>query len=577
MSRILRVNMTNLTAQPEVVPEKYETLGGRGLTSTIVADEVPATCHPLGPNNKVVFAPGVVGGTSAPNCGRLSVGGKSPLTGGIKEANAGGIAGQKIARLGIKAIVVEGQAPDGKLHVLRVDKNGASLLRAGDLAGKGMYEVDTLIWQRYPNKPGVIGIGPAGEMRMVSAGVSVNDEENGPGRYAGRGGLGAVGAKGLKAIVVDDAGGPGVTVADAEGFRLGTKKLADAIAEHPITSSSLPNYGTAVLVNLINEAGGLPTRNFSSGRFEGAAKVSGEMINEVATKIRKGAGRVSHPCHADCIIKCSNVYPKPDGSYHVSAIEYESAYAFGPDCGIDDLDAVAELVRLSNDIGVDTIEAGATIAVAMEAGVVPFGDGPGAIRLLEEVGRGTPLGRIIGSGAVAAGRAFGVTRVPAVKGQAMPAYDPRAIKGIGVTYATSPMGADHTAGYTVAPEVLGVGGKVDPFDVSKAELSRNFQALTAFIDLTGYCLMAGFAVMYIASGLEGMVGSTSAVVGKNWTVEDAVNLGTQIVRTEREFNERAGFTKADDRLPEFMKYEPLPPHNTVFDVSDEELDAVHAG
>src|SRR3990172_5321893 len=152
MSRILRVNMTNLTAQPEVVPEKYETLGGRGLTSTIVADEVPATCHPLGPNNKVVFAPGVVGGTSAPNCGRLSVGGKSPLTGGIKEANAGRIAGQKIARLGIKAIVVEGQAPDGKLHVLRVDKNGASLLRAGDLAGKGMYEVDTLIWQRYPNK-----------------------------------------------------------------------------------------------------------------------------------------------------------------------------------------------------------------------------------------------------------------------------------------------------------------------------------------------------------------------------------------------------------------------------------------
>ncbi len=577
MSRILRINMTDLTAKFEEVPEKYRLFGGRGLTSSIVSDEVPATCHPLGPNNKVVFAPGLVSGTSAPSSGRLSVGGKSPLTGTIKEANAGGIASQKIARLGIKAIIVEGQATDGKLHALKVDKDAASLVSADDLAGKGMYEVDQIIWNKYPNKPGVIGIGPAGEMRMASAGVSVNDPENGPGRYAGRGGLGAVmGSKGLKAIIVDDKGGPGVHVANPEVFRQETQKLTDALLSHGVTSKALPEYGTAVLINIMNEAGGLPTRNFSSGRFEGAAKVSGETINELATKVRKGAGRVAHACHPGCVIKCSNVFPKPDGSYHVSCIEYESDWALGPNCGIDDLDAVAELVRICNDVGLDTIEAGVTIGVAMEAGVIQFGDGKGAIDLLNEVGKGTPLGRIIGSGATFTGLAFGVTRIPAVKGQGMPAYEPRAVKGIGVTYATSTMGADHTAGYTIAPEILGVGGKADPFAVNKGELSRAFQAATAFIDTTGYCLFIAFAILDIASGFEGMVNSVNAMYGVDWTNDEVVRIGERVLKLERAFNERAGFTKAHDRVPEFMKIEKLPPHNVVFDVTDEELDSVYA-
>lgn len=577
MSRILRVDMTDLTVKFEEVPEKYRLLGGRGLTSNMVFDEVPPSCHPLGSNNKLVFAPGLVTGTSAPSSGRLSVGGKSPLTGGIKEANAGGIAAQKIARLGIKAIVVEGQAKDGKFYALKVDKDGATLAPADDLIGKGMYEVDELIWKKYPNKPGVIGIGPAGEMRLANAGVSVNDSENGPGRYAGRGGLGAVmGSKGLKAIIADDKGGPGVEIANPELFKQETKKLTDALLSHPVTSQALPNYGTAVLINIMNEAGGLPTRNFSAGRFEGAAKVSGEMINELATKVRKGAGRVAHPCHPGCVIKCSNVFPKPDGSYHVSCVEYESDWAFGPNCGIDDLDAIAELVRISNDVGLDTIEAGVTIGVAMEAGIIPFGDGKAAIDLLNEVGKGTPLGRIVGNGAAFTGRAFGVTRIPVVKGQAMPAYEPRAVRGIGVTYATSTMGADHTSGYTIAPEILGVGGKADPFAVNKGELSRAFQATTAFVDSTGYCLFIAFAILDIASGFEGMVNSVNAMYGTDWTSDDVVKIGQQIIKTERAFNERAGFTKAHDRVPEFMKHEKLPPHNVVFDVPDEELDTVYA-
>ncbi len=575
MDKILRVNMTTLKAKFEDVPQKYSLLGGRGLTSTIVADEVPPTCHPLGPNNKLVFAPGLVTGTTAPSSGRLSVGGKSPLTGGIKEANAGGLAGQKLARLGIKAVIVEGQAQPGKFYLLQVNKGGAKITSARGIAGRGMYETDRLLWERFP-KTAVIGIGPAGEMKMAMAGISVNDPENRPGRYAGRGGLGAVmGSKGLKAIVVDDTGGPGVPIHNQELFRTESRKLVDALRTHSVTGEGLPTYGTAVLINIMNEAGGLPTRNFSSGRFEGASKVSGEMINELATKVRKGEGRVGHPCHPGCVIRCSNIFPKPDGTHHVSCMEYESVWALGPDCEVDNLDDIAEMVWLCNDIGLDTIEAGATIAVAMEAGLAKFGDGKGAIKLLKEVGRGSPLGRIIGNGAAQTGAMYGVTRVPVVKGQAMPAYEPRAVKGIGVTYATSVMGADHTSGYTIAPEILSVGGKADPFAVNKAELSRAFQYTTAFIDSSGYCLFIAFAILDIPSGFEGMFGSVNGVYGTNLTADDVLKIGEQVVKTERRFNELAGFTSADDRLPEFMRLESLPPHNTVWDVSDEELDRVH--
>ncbi len=578
MNKILRVNMSDLTCSFEDVPEKYRYLGGRGLTSAITCDEVPPTCHPLGPNSKLIFAPGLVSGTAAPTSGRLSVGGKSPLTWTIKETNAGGLASQMIAKLGIKAIVVEGQPQEkGKFYLLKITKDGAELLPADDIAGKGMYEVDTILKERF-GKVAIIGIGPAGEMRMTNAGISVNDMENRPGRYAGRGGMGAVmGSKGLKAIVIDEEGAPGVPIVDKETFDRGRKKLTSALRSHDVTKpdGALNSYGTAVLINIMNEAGGLPARNFSSGRFEGAAKISGEAIAETVKK-RNGEGRMGHGCHPGCIIQCSNIYSKPDGTHHVSCLEYESDWSLGANCDIDDLDTIAELIYICNDVGLDTIEAGCTIGVAMEGGLLPFGDAKGAIELLREVGRGTPLGRIIGNGTALTARALGVTRVPVVKGQAMPAYEPRAVKGIGVTYATSNMGADHTSGYTIAPEILAVGGKADPFAVEKAELSRNFQSATAFIDSTGYCLFIAFAILDIAEGFEGMVETVNGVHGTSWTMDDVTRIGQEIIRKERQFNEAAGFTTAHDRLPEFMKHEPLPPHNTTFDVSEEILDQVYA-
>jgi aldehyde:ferredoxin oxidoreductase len=410
------------------------------------------------------------------------------------------------------------------------------------------------------------------------AGICVNDPENRPSRYAGRGGLGAVmGSKGLKAIVLNDKGGPGVPIANKEVFDAGRKKLVAALREHNITKpgGALNTTGTATLINIINEAGALPTRNFSSGRFEGANKISGETINEVC-KQRGGVGMTGHSCCPGCIIKCSNVYPKPDGTELVSVQEYESVWSLGANCGIDDLDITGELTRLCNDYGVDTIEAGVAIGVAMEAGLAKFGDGKRAIELMHEIGKGTPLGYVLGGGAELTARTLGVVRCPTTKGQGMPAYEPRAIKGIGITYATSTMGADHTAGYTISPEILGIGGEVDKFIPEKADLARNFQHTTAFtFDSSGHCLFISFAVLDILSGLEGVVEECNGVLGTNWTVDDLIRMGKEIVDQERAFNEAAGFTRAHDRLPEFMKYEKLPPHNVVFDVSDEELDKVH--
>jgi aldehyde:ferredoxin oxidoreductase len=425
----------------------------------------------------------------------------------------------------------------------------------------------------------ICAVGVAGEHRMPAAGICFNDQDGRPSRYAGRGGLGAVmGSKGLKFIVVDDAGTEGVVIANQEVFNGGRKKMASALTEHAITKpkGALNSYGTLVLVNIINEAGALPTNNFRTGRFEGAAKIAGEAIFE-GNKERTGKEMYNHACSPGCIIRCSNTWHKPDGTAHTSCLEYESAWALGANCGIDNLDQVAEMNLLCNEYGLDTIEIGGAIAVAMEGGVADFGDGARAIELVKEIGQATPLGKILGGGALVTGKTFGVTRVPQVKGQNMPAYDPRAIKGIGMTYAISTMGADHTAGYTIAPEMLGVSGKLDPLDPHKTELARNFQYATAFIDTTGHCLFITFAILDIASGFEGMIEECNGVLGTNWTADDVVRIGKEILDLELDFNRKAGFTKHDDRLPEFMTYEPLPPHNVVWDIPDAEIDKVFGG
>jgi len=572
--RILRVNMNNLEAKFEDLPSDYAALGGRGMTSTIVAKEVPPTCNPLGIHNKIVFAPGIVTGTAAPSSGRLSVGGKSPLTGGIKEANAGTPFAQMLARMRIGAIIVEGKHQGDDYYLLKVTMDGGEFIKANKWSGKGLYGVYKDLSKEFGSKVGICGVGIAAELLGAMSGVCFNDPEGLPSRYAGRGGLGAVMAsKGLKFIIVDETGAPGVEIADQEVFKVGIKKLRDALTTHDVTKpgGALNSYGTAVLVNIINEAGGLPQRNFSAGRDERAEKVSGEAKAE---EIKKRGGTRPHYCNPGCIIQCSEIWVKPGNKDPVGVLEYESVWALGPNSGIYNLDDIGELNRACNDLGCDTIEAGDTIAVAMEGGLVNFGDGKGALKLMDEIRKKTPTGKILANGTEITGKVLGVTRIPTVKGQGLPAYDPRAIKGIGVTFATTPMGADHTAGYAIAPEILGVGGTLDPMDPKKAEVSRNLQLATAAVDATGYCLFIAFAVLDIPEGLEGVVESLNGVLGTNLTVNDVAPIGKSIIDIELEFNKKAGFTSLHDRLPEMFLEEKLPPHNTVFDVSDSDLDSV---
>jgi aldehyde:ferredoxin oxidoreductase len=577
MDKILRIDMgaaggPKLTEQPV---GDYAGLGGRAMTSTIVAKEVPPTCHPLSEDNKLVIAPGILSGTAAAMSGRISVGCKSPLTGGIKESNSGGQGAQVLARLGYAAIVLEGKPSDEALYKVFINKDGASITADDSLKMLGNYAVVDKMKAEYGDKIATISIGQAGEMTLPNSSIAFSDMELHPTRHAGRGGVGAVmGSKHIKVIVLDDSGMSTRKPAEPEKFKAANKTFVAGLRKHPVTGQGLPAYGTNVLTNVVNEAGGYPTRNFSTGQFEGASKISGETMAETENA-RGGEGSATNGCHRGCVIRCSGTYYDKDGNYLTKQPEYETVWAHGGNCGIDDLDAIAMMDRLEDDFGLDTIEMGATLAVVMEAGIAKFGDAQAAIDLVKQVGEGTPLGRILGSGAAVAGKVFGVERVPVVKGQSMPAYDPRAVQGIGVTYATTTMGADHTAGYAVATNLLSVGGSVDALKPEgQVELSRNLQIATAAIDSSGMCLFIAFAILDQADTFQALVDLLASFTGTDMTADDVTALGKSVLKIERDFNQRAGFTPQDDRLPGYFYREKLAPHDVTFGVTDEELDQV---
>ncbi len=568
--RIFRVNMTDLNASIEEVPGEWAGLGGRGLTSTIVAQEVDPSCHPLGPSNRLVFAPGLLSGTVAANSGRLSCGAKSPLTRTIKESNAGGTAAQMLARLGCKALVIQGKPRKDSWYSLLVTPEGVQVQEETELIGKGNFEVVDQVRKRLGQDYGVITIGSAGEMLLLAANISVKDPD-GRLRSHGRGGLGAVmGSKRIKFIAIAPAEGS-IPLADPDAFRAASRTFAKALLDHPV-SQTLGDYGTDILINVVNEAGALPTRNFTKGQFRGHDAISGETMHDL---IEKRGGKVRHFCQRGCVIQCSQVYNDRNGRYLTSGFEYESIWGLGADCCVDDLDIIAKADHVMDDLGLDTIETAVAMGVAMEAGILDFGDGREVLRILrDEIGQGTPLGRIIGCGAASVGRTFGVTRVPVVKNQAIPAYDPRAIKGIGITYATSTMGADHTAGYTIASNLLNCGQSVDPLTKEgQVELSRNLQKATATVDSTGMCIFTAFAILDDEKCLPALVDMINARFGTSISTDEFLDLGARILKLERDFNTRVGFTSAHDRLPEFFSTEPVSPHNVVWDFSDQEIDA----
>ncbi|MBP2641554.1 MAG: aldehyde ferredoxin oxidoreductase [Firmicutes bacterium] len=578
MDKFIRVDMTTKQIATLDVPEKYAGLAGRALTSNFVADEVKPTCHPLGKNNKLIFAPGLLSGTTAAQSGRLSVGGKSPLTGTIKESNTGGTFSQKMAKMGIKALVIEGMPAEDKFYVIKIGMNGVVIddAPAEIIGGCGNYKAIEVLNAKYGPKVGIALAGPAGEYRLPTANISFKDPEDHL-RSAGRGGLGALmGSKKVKAVVIDDTGAPlSVPLAKPEEFKAAAKVFSQALLKHPVTGQALAAYGTDVLINIVNEAGGLPARNFTSGRIDFNDKISGETMNATITE-RGGEGKVSHGCHAGCIMRCSQWYPDQDGKYITSGFEYETVWALGADAGIQDLDDIAYLDRAMDDVGVDSIDVSVAIATAMEGGLIPWGDGKAALDIVKQIAVPTPLGRILGGGTAIVGKLCGLFRVPVVKDQAIPAYDPRSIKGIGLTYATTTMGADHTAGYAIATNVLKIGGYVDPLKKEgQVELSRNLQIATAAVDSTGMCLFIAFAILDIPEGFNALVDMINARYGLSLTADDVTALGKSVLKVERAFNAAAGFSNAHDRLPEFFEYEPCPPHNAVWDFTPEEIDEVY--
>src|SRR6266540_3540461 len=534
MDVILRIDM-GAPGKPRDTVEpvgQYAGLGGRGLTSSVVAKEVEPLCHPLGAENKLVIAPGMFTGTSATTSGRLSVGCKSPLTGGIKESNAGGQAAQFVAKLGYAAIILEGRPATDDLWTIFIDKEGVKFKVDNRLRMLGNYDTVELLRKEYGDKVAFMTIGQAGEMKLGAASIACTDRELRPTRHCGRGGVGAVmGSKHVKAIILDETGTSGLKPKDPEKFKEAAKAFAEGLKRHAVTGQGLPAFGTNVLTNVLNEAGAYPTFNFKQGTFAGASKISGEAQAE--PEVKRG-GLATHGCHRGCIIQCSGIFNDEKGNYLTKQPEYETVWSHGGNCGIDDLDAIA---------------------------------------LLEEVGKGSPLGRVLGSGAGVTGKVFGVERVPVVKNQALPAYDPRGVQGIGVTYATSTMGADHTAGYAIATNILKVGGFVDPLATEgQVELSRNLQIATAAVDSTGMCLFIAFAVLDQPDTFQALIDLLNAMYGLSLTAADVVALGKKVLSAERDFNARAGFSAESDRLPRFFTQEPLAPHQVTFKVKDEELD-----
>ncbi|MEW6624823.1 MAG: aldehyde ferredoxin oxidoreductase C-terminal domain-containing protein [Bacillota bacterium] len=560
MQKFLRVDVRKQTVNYDPVPDEYKLLGGRGLTARILLDEVDARCSPLGENNKIIFAPGILGGTKAPCTGRLSVGAKSPLTQGVKESNAGGTAGHKIARLGIKAIIVEGK-PSDDWFIVVVNKDGARLELANELVNLGNYELSEKLRERFGKKVSIISIGQAGEYCLPVAGVAVSDLEGKPNRYAGRGGMGAVmGAKHIKAIVLDDSGTEGVSYHDKDTFSDICKHIRKGLAENQITGNVFPQYGTSVNIQVVNALGAIPTKNFRYGSYEHAEMISGEKMHDVIME-RGGEGKTTHPCMPGCPIMCSNIYPDEQGKTIVAPMEYETMAMFGSNLDIPSLDGIAHLNKLCNDYGIDTIEMGVTLGVAMDGGILAFGDVEKCKELITEISKGTLVGRLLGQGAEILAKVLGAERVPAFKGQGIPAYDPRALKGNIPLYATSPMGADHTCGNSLrVPDPLSPKGKV--------KASRKLQIGIANIDNLGLCMFAGLVVGGRPDWIKSLVESRYGIDVPDTFVED---IGKEVLTTELVFNERAGFTKDDNRVPEFLQKEPLPPHNTVCDISHEEI------
>jgi aldehyde:ferredoxin oxidoreductase len=565
VAKIIRVNMeTKEITQADA--GKYNGYGSRGFVARFMNDEVDATCEPLGINNKLIICTGLLGGTAVSSSGRLSVGGKSPLTNGIKEASSGGTAANDMARHGIRAIIIERlpAADDKNTYALVISEEGIKLEVMNELLHMGARNTINTLRHKFGEKAGVICNGPSGEYMMRGAGV-VCAAPRGEMRFAARGGMGAVmGSKRVKAVVIIPTTTSKVEYFDKAVFDEAAKEyhkmLIDAM---PTIKKSNQLYGTSGMFKIVNELGLCPTRNFTLGAFDKHAEIGGEKMVELI-QTRGGEGKTGQPCMNGCMIKCLSTFADENGKTICSTVQYENLSLLGSNLCLGSLDSIARLNDKVNDLGLDAIEIGAALGVAAEAGMAEFGNEASFMKLLNEIEAASPIGRVIGNGVKTTGEVFGINDLPMSKGQAFPGYDPRALKGNGVTFAMTSQGGDHTTG-----NCYGARATVPPLSCEgQGDLSRKTQLQVAALENMGFCI---FARAYLFKKPELFTKFAYGICGDKMTVDEFWEQGHETARLEYAFNVKSGISPSQDKLPEYMYRVPLPPHNSVFDLSDEEM------
>lgn len=561
--KILRVNLTagTVTSEPLNMQWAESYLGSRGLGSKYLTSEVNPKVDPLSPDNKIIWATGPLTGTMASTGGRYTVITKSPLTGAIACSNSGGYWGAELKMAGWDMVIFEGKSP--KPVYLYINDDVAELRDAAHLWGKSVWETEAMLKKGLQDPlMRVSSIGKAGENGVLYAAV-VNDLH----RAAGRSGVGTVmGSKNLKAIAVRGTKGVG-NIRDPKAFMKVTFEKKKILHDNAVTGQGLPKFGTQVLMNVINEVGGLPTRNHQDVQFEGAKDISAEAMATPRETDGKAQLVTNQACFG-CTIACGRISKMDAGHFTVAnkpqywgasgGLEYEAAWALGAANGVKDLEALQYATLICNEEGIDPISFGATIGAVMELyemGVLtkeqigieaPFGSAHALAFLVEETVNGRGFGKEIGQGSKRLTAKYGHPDLSmSSKGQEFPAYDGRAIQGIGLAYATSNRGGCHLRGYTIASEVLGIPVKTDPLEhEGKPELVKAFQDATAAFDSSGLCVFTTFAW-----GLADLAPQLQAACGEQYTTEELEKIGERIWNMEREFNNAAGFTKADDSLP----------------------------
>lgn len=552
--KMLRVNLSEGTIKTEELDEKLakKFLGGRGLGTKILYDEGVATVDPLSPENKLIFINGPLTGANVPTGGRYMVVTKAPLNNMIASSNSGGVWGARLKYAGYDALIVEGKA-DAPVYMV-IDDDHVEIKDAAALWGKTSEETEEALKEEYGKNASVLNIGPAGEnLSLLSCIINEAD------RAAGRTGVGAVmGSKNLKAVVCSSKRTV-VEPFDKEALRESVALNLKLLKENGVTGTGLPTYGTAVLVNIINNVGSFPTKNWQEAQFATSEEISGEMLKEKFL-VKQGF------CHR-CPIGCGRVI-NMNGKI-VGGPEYEPLWAYGANCGLDDLEAITIANYWANEMGLDAIGAPTTIATAMELyqkgyitdedcdGVpLKWGSSEAIIEWTKRMGLSSnPLAKLMAQGSYNLCEYYGVPELSmSVKKQDMPAYDARGIQGIGLTYATSNRGGCHVRGYMISPEILGIPQPLDRFSTdNKAAWTKTYQDLTAVIDSSGLCLFTSFAL-----GAPEYAAMINAATGTNYTPAELLEVGERIYNIERMFNKAAGMKPEDDTLPKRLLEEPIP-------------------